>query len=260
MKTTLPTPLPVETVYARLREWYRQIPGRLVLQAERGQLDALLPSLPGNRIVQIGCLGESALLACSQIPHRIVVDPGVNASDVGPDLYACADALPFDTESLDVLVLPHTLEFEGDPHGVLREVNRVLAPEGHLVIIGFNPWGLWGLWRMFWKRRGEPPWCGCFLGLSRLYDWLSLLDFREVHTRYFFFRPPLQREALMRTLTFLEVPGGRWWLPISGLYLVVAQKRVATMTPIRLRWPKVYSRAPNLCWVEPTASEVGHGQ
>ncbi|CAK0781944.1 Methyltransf_11 domain-containing protein [Gammaproteobacteria bacterium] len=255
------TPSDIETVYARLREWYRQVPGRLVLQAERNQLDALLPSFAGKRIAQLGCLGESTLLACSHIPHRIVIDKGVDAPDVGPDVYAQADALPFDTESVDVLVLPHTLEFEDDPHGVLREVNRILAPEGHLIMIGFNPWGLWGLWRLVWKRRGGTPWCGCFLGLSRLYDWLSLLDLRVVHTHYFFFRPPLQSESLMRALAFLEVPEGRWWLPISGLYLVVAQKRVAAVTPIRLRWEEeIRPRVPDLCWVEPTASGINHGR
>jgi hypothetical protein len=126
-------------------------------------------------------------------------------------------------------------------------------------MLGFNPWGLWGLWRMAWKRRGDPPWCGCLVGLTRLYDWLSLLDFRIVHTRYFFFRPPLQREALMRALAFLEVAGGRWWLPVGGLYLVVAQKRIAAVTPLRLRW-EVRPRVARLGWVEPTAPGVNHGQ
>ncbi|CAK0755316.1 Methyltransf_11 domain-containing protein [Gammaproteobacteria bacterium] len=248
----------VDTVHAQLRQWYRQVPGRWVSRAERDQLDAFLPSLKGKRIAQIGCLSASSLLASSQIPHRIILDPAVHALDVGPDIHAHADALPFDAETINVLVLPHTLEFASDPHGVLREVNRVLSPEGYVVIIGFNPWGLWGLWRLFRKHGGEVPWCGYFFGVSQIHAWLRSLDFQIARSHYFFFLPPSRHETLMRILSFLHVPGSQWF-PISGLYLVVAQKRIAGLTPIRLRWEEIRSPLPDLCWVEPSAPEANHG-
>ena len=243
---------PAEGVHSRLRQWYRRVPGRLVLRAERSQLDALLPSLSGDRIVQVGCVGHPALLSSSSMPHRIVLDTDVDASDIDPHLYARADALPFQTESLDVLVLPHTLEFARDPQGVLQESDRVLVPEGHLIIIGFNPWGLWGIWRWLRRQRDEVPWCGHFLGLSQLRKWMIPLGFRIIRTRHFFFRPPSQQENLLRMLSWLEGLG-RWrFFPVGGaLYLVVAQKRVTTLTPVRLRWKEApRPRVTGLCWVE----------
>ncbi len=240
-----------ENLPSQLRRWYRCIPGRLVLQAERNQLEALLPSLMGNRIAQVGCVGSSALLTGSTMPHRIVVDGDVRATDIDPDVYAQADALPFETESLDVLVLPHTLEWSGDPQKVLQESHRVLAPEGHLVILGFNPWGLWSFWRGLRKRRTEVPWCGSFRSPSQVCAWMVTLDFHVVRTRYFFFRPPLQHEASMRALSFLKILEGRHGIPLSGLYLVMAQKRVVAMTPISLRWKgTLRPRMSSLCWVK----------
>lgn len=256
MKTS--TTVPVDTKRAQLREWYRKALGRWVSQAERSQLDALLPSLAGKCIVQLGYLGEFNLLISSQIPHHIILDHELDLKEV--DIHAYAAALPFDSESIDVLVLPHTLELESIPNEVLGEVNRVLAPEGHLIIIGFNPFGLWGLWRLLGISRREPPWCDNFLKLSQIYDVLSSLDFKVFHTRYFFFRPPFHCAFIMRILSFLEVLDGCGWFPLGSLYLMVAQKQIAAMTPIRLRWEEIRPTASDLCWAEPTAPEVSHGR
>ncbi len=240
-----------QSVQSRMRTWYRRMPGRLVAQAEQQQLDALLHSLTGNRVAQLGCVGHQSLLSGSPMPHHILVDGDVDSTDIDPSLYARPDALPFAAESLDVLVLPHTLEFNPDPQRILQECHRVLTPEGHLVIIGFNPHGLWGLLRWLQRHRDEAPWCGTFLGLSQLCNWIVALDFHIVRTRHFFFRPPLQHAAIMRALSGLEVLGKHRFFPFGGLYLVVAQKRVPAMTPIQLRWriaPR--RRVTALCWVE----------
>ncbi len=172
-------------------------------------------------------------------------------------LYAGADALPMASDSIDVIVLPHTLEFETDPHQVIREAERVLIPEGHVVILGFNPWSLWGLWRLFLRRGSYPPWCGNFRGLTRIKDWLALLGFDNIEEQGYFFRPPLQNVRVMQKLGFMENVGARWWPGLAGCYVLLAKKRVATLTPIKPSWRR--SRLVNAGGiVEPTASHIKH--
>ena len=145
-------------------------------------------------------------------------------------------ALPVATDTLDVLLLPHVMEFVDQPHEVLREADRTLIPEGHLVIVGFNPWSLWGIGRLFLGWRSAAPWRGRFLSVFRLKDWLALLGFDTLAVRNYAFRPPFQHAGIMERLRFLEGAGQRWWPGLGGGYVLIARKRVATLTPIRPRW------------------------
>jgi SAM-dependent methyltransferase len=140
------------------------------------------------------------------------------------------------TDSIDVILLPHTLEFGGDARDILREADRSLIPEGHLVVLGFNPWSLWGLRRLLSTRRGSAPWCGRFLSVARLKDWLRLLGFDTLYVRTFFFRPPLNRGAILERLRWLEAIAGRQPVLPAGVYVLLAKKRVVALTPIRPRW------------------------
>lgn len=220
------------------RAWYRLDLGRRLLETECAQLAELLPDLFGYHVLQIGCLADTDLLGSSRITHRVVLAGESEGSGgvVTPGIYARADALPIATDSVDVVLLAHTLEFEADPHGVLREAERVLIPEGHVIILGFNPWSLWGVWRLALSGRVRPPWCGRFISLLRMKDWLALLGFDIVVQRSYFFRPPLQHAGVMKRLRFMEALGSRAWPNMGGAYLLLAKKRVATLTPIKPRW------------------------
>jgi SAM-dependent methyltransferase len=181
----------------------------------------------------VGEVAETDLLTTSRVSRRHVVglQPGVSS-----DLQATSWALPFKTDTIDVVILPHTLDFTPYPHQVLREVERILIPEGHVVITGFNPLSLWQLWRWSLGWRRQPPWCGHFFGQFRLRDWLTLLGFDVTHKQYFFYRPPVRNARLMQRLGFMEKLGQRLW-PIAGAgYMLVARKRVETLTPIRQKW------------------------
>ncbi len=159
--------------------------------------------------------------------------------------------LPFASDSIDVVLLSHTLDFSPDPHPLLREVERVLIPEGKLIILGFNPFSLWGAWRLFRLRRRNIPWCGRFLSLSRLDDWLSLLGFEVQQVKRMMFIPPLQQSGLIRQLAIVERLGRRYWPMLSGSYVVQAVKRVSTLTPIEPAW-KLGSRVLGGSVIEPT--------
>lgn len=219
-----------------LRGWYNRPLGQTLLAQEREQLDTILPTLFGYHIVQVGCLLGDDLLATSRISNKILLDPDRGCETLVPASYAYPDAIPVQSASVDVVLLPHTLEFERDPHQILREADRILIPEGHVVVLGFNPWSLWGVWRLMRGRSGNAPWCGDFLSMTRIKDWMALLGFDVVLVRRYFFRPPLQRVGVMKKLGFMDKLGAKLWPRLSGAYVLVAQKRVATVTPIKPRW------------------------
>lgn len=226
----------INTIRQELRAWYNRPVGQQLLQQERQLLDEILSTLFGYHILQIGCLLGNDLLSSSRIPHRVLLDPDGGGETLRPGTYAYPDAIPIAADSVDVVLLPHTLEFERDPHQILREVDRILIPEGYVVILGFNPWSLWGLWRLVRGRKGHAPWCGDFLSVTRVKDWMALLGFDVVKVEHHFFCPPLKNRVLMHKLKFMERLGQRLCPRLSGAYLLVAQKRVTTLTPIKPRW------------------------
>ncbi|HHM06465.1 MAG TPA: methyltransferase domain-containing protein [Gammaproteobacteria bacterium] len=222
-----------------LRQWFKTPLGLSLLGDERLVLDAVLDTLFGYYALQIGVAADADLLAKSRIRQRMVLDAallGPGQVSAGPGALGEPDALPVMTDCIDLVLLHHTLEFEPDPHEVLREVDRILIPEGHVIIVAFNPWSLWALKRRLRKRQARPPWCGHYLGLNRLKDWFRLLGFDIELVRPVAFRPPLEQERLMQRLQFMERAGRRWWPMFAGVNIVVAKKRVATLTPIKPRW------------------------
>lgn len=217
--------------------WLEKPLGRRLLKTERAELEKILPGLFGYHLVQLGAVRKGTdLLSSSRIWHRVVLETGTWPEAQPPSLLSRADALPFASASIDGMVLPHVLEYEANPHQVLREVQRVLVPYGTLVILGFNPWSFWGLWRLLLYRRGRVPWCGRFYSLTRIRDWLALLGFEVVKLRHFLFRPPLQHRRLMRRLRFLEVVGQRCCPFLAGGYAVVAKKQVIRLNPVDTLW------------------------
>jgi SAM-dependent methyltransferase len=224
-----------------VREWYDTPLGQRLYRSEQEVLDQVLPNLFGFHLLQVGRPVKADLLGASRISHHMVMDdfvPRIPAADYVRDgvFVGQGASLPVAGDCIDVLLLPHTLEFAHHPHEVLREAERVLIPEGHVVILGFNPWSLFGLRRLFTGWRNTSPWCGHFYSTFRIKDWLALLGFDTVLVRHYFFRPPLQNDGIMQRLTALERGGERFWPLLGGGYLVVAKKRVATLTPIKPRW------------------------
>ncbi len=242
-------------MWRRVRAWFHFPAGRLLLKQERAQMESILPNLFGYHLLQVGRPGRIDLLAASRIRHSIIMSlesPFQTRRQHHADLHGLADALPVAAESLDVVVLPHILEFTPDPHQVLREIDRTLIPEGHVIITGFNPWSLWTLWRWIGWRRRNPPWSGRFHSAAKVQDWLRLLDFDTLLIRSFVYYPPVQHGALIRHLRLFEYLGRRFQPFLGAVYVLVAKKRVVTLTPITPRWRLRYKLVPNGV-PEPTA-------
>lgn len=212
------------------QRWFDTPLGQHLLVRERAYYDSVVADIFGFNAVQIG-LPQVDLLRNCRIPHHFTVDRGHHAQ-----VAADPGMLPFATQSIDLVVIPHVLEFAAHPHQVLREVERVLMPEGHLIVSGFNPRSLWGLGRWLQQRTDEYPWCGNFINLSRLKDWLSLLGFETAGGRMCCYAPPFTREQWLQRFAFMEAAGDRWWAMGGGVYFIQAIKRVQGMRLITPNW------------------------
>jgi SAM-dependent methyltransferase len=213
-----------------LTAWFDTALGQYVLEREHDYFDRVAADIFGYNALQFG-LPQIDLLRTSRITSRWSVGP---SAPVG--LRADFRDLPIAANSVDLVVLPHVLEFTDDPHQILREVVRVLVPEGQVLISGFNPWSLIGMKRIKPGSRGQAPWSGRFINLSRLKDWLSLLSFDVIGGRMQGYRPPFSQERWLRRFNFMDKAGDRWWPFAGGIYLLQAVKRVRGMRVITPTW------------------------
>jgi len=221
---------------AGLAEWLATPQGQHVLDWERAQFDLATEDVFGYRAVQMGLHGIDFLRA-NRIPFRFTL-----ALEQGAALAADPMQLPLASQSVDLVALPHALEATADPHLVLREAERVLMPEGQLVISGFNPLSLWRLRQMFSRRGAGAPWDARFIGLLRLKDWLHLLGFELNGGRFGRYAPPFESTQWLQRFAFMEKAGARWWPIMGGVYVVRAVKRVHGMRVITPAWRKERAR------------------
>ena len=213
----------------RFEEWLQTPQGRYLLDWEQDGLDRLVADLFGYHAVQLGLPGFE-LLRANRMPRRIDCGPQ------GRDLRCSEYELPFATGSLDLVLLPHVLEFSAHPHRVLREVERVLVPEGSVVISGFNPLSLWGLRRLIARRGAEAPWSGHYRSAMRIRDWLNLLGFEIQESRFGCYAPPLRTPQWLERWGCLDRAGSRWWPVLGAGYLLHGVKRVQGMRLITPHW------------------------
>ena len=240
--------------------WLQTAPGRYLLEWEQDRLDHAVADAFGFHALQLG-LPELEGLRANRMPHRwvatdsfvvpeaLVLPPPRDGLTTLPAeepvaLFCEYDALPFPQHSVDLVVLPHALELARDPHQTLREVERVLVPEGRVVIAGFNPASLWGL-----RQRGGRalrgmgvgrdrslylPRAGDFIGYWRLRDWLRLLGFEVEVGRFGCWRPPFKSERWLERCAWMDPVGDRWWPVLGTVYFIVAVKRVRGMRLVGL--------------------------
>lgn len=219
------------TMVSRLEaDWFETPLGQHVLYREQRYFDHAVSDVFGFNAVQVG-LPQIDFLRNSRIPLRVTCAAAPTAGVRADPMF-----LPFESQSLDLLLLPHVLEFSAHPHKVLREAERVLRPEGRLVMAGFNPRSLWGLTRRLQGGERGYPWNGSFLNISRVKDWMVLLGLEVAAGSMCCYRPPINRENWLRRLRFMEPAGDRWWAMGGGVYFLQAVKRVHGMNVILPQW------------------------
>jgi SAM-dependent methyltransferase len=217
-------------------DWLASACGRYVATREQAIFDRVLPDLFGYYALQLGA-SSMPLLQASRIGHRWTL-----AWNTAADVFAEPDQLPFAENQFDVIVMPHVLEFQPLPHETLREVFRVLRPEGRLLITGFNPYSFYGCKRFFGRDR-SGIWGGEFIALSRVKDWLTLLGFDLLDGQLDCYNVPAASEKSLQRLEWLARAGDRWWPFAGGVYYLHAVKRVAGVRLIKPAWAKAPRRA-----------------
>jgi SAM-dependent methyltransferase len=246
-----------------LGAWLQTAPGRYLLAWIQDRLDREVCDAFGFHAVQLG-LPQLDGLRANRMPHRWVASDSLHVPDAVPfdfpvasegglstqpiDQPVCLhcefDALPFPDASVDLVVLPHALELARDPHQTLREVERVLVPEGRVIIAGLNPASLWGLRQRtdrLLRRAGVGrerslflPRAGDFIGYWRLRDWLRLLGFEVEAGRFGCWRPPVTSALWLERWRWMDRLGEQWWPVLGAVYFVVAIKRVRGMRLVGL--------------------------
>jgi SAM-dependent methyltransferase len=234
-------------------EWLQSPPGGYLLAWEQAQCAQAVVDVFGFNALQLGMPALDALEA-NRMPHRWLALTESQGLDPSVGLVCDAAALPFPADSLDLLVLPHALELSADPHAALREVGRVLRPEGRVVITGLNPLSLWALRqrqahaceRVGWHRLAEAayhlPQAGEFIGHWRLRDWLRLLDFEVESTRFGVYQPAVRSERWLQRLNWTNRLGPRWWPILGAAYAIVAVKRVRGTRLLGSAWKPFKAR------------------
>lgn len=248
-----------------LHPWLATPAGRYLQAWEREQVDSVLSNIFGFHALQLG-LPEFNTLSANRMRHRwLALDstyatwPGQQMAaqpmaaplasgafadslakpDVPVALRCDFDALPFPANSLDLVVLPHALELVRDPHQTLREVERVLVPDGRVAIVGFNPASLFGAWQRLGRWGLESAYVlpqGEFIAYWRLRDWLRLLGLEVESGSFGCYRPAFRSERWLARMAWMDHAGDRWWPVLGAVYFIVAVKRVRGMRLVgRLR-------------------------
>jgi SAM-dependent methyltransferase len=244
-------------------DWLQTPLGRYLLEVEQQWLDHWVGDVFGFRAIQLG-LPPLRGLRSNRMPSRWIVSENAHSA-LTQNLSDQADvqngfqtqvltqfhALPFPSASLDLLVLPHTLEISADPHAVLREVDRVLIPEGRVIILGFHHWSLWGLACRRWPWRQR-------IAYTRLLDWLRLLNFDLQMSQFRAFCPPIQSDRWLKRFAWLDHWGCRWTPYLGGIYAVEAIKRVHGMRLIELAKHQSLRRPNTLGLVTTPVSPLLH--
>ncbi len=215
-----------------IRKWYQTDAGALVSQAVEQHMWKVTSCIFGYNAIQLGnTFPQRKLLKNCTISEQIVIDRSSKVSVISSPA-----SLPITSDCIDLFVLPHTLDFTEKPHEILREVERCLVPEGYMIVIGFNPLSFYGVWRLFLSRKKVAPWNAKFYRLGRLRDWSSLLGFEETEIHYTAHLPPFKRIQKWKRMQSLGRSMQYHLSKLGGVYVFVAQKRVARLTPLKPAW------------------------
>lgn len=230
----LPEMIPV------IEQWFTSDMGKALLKQQQSQLDEILPTLFGYHLMQMSVCRENTLCNSSAIRHQFSLGPLAGKSIVG---VTDEEQLPIETESVDVAMLHHVMEYTQHPHQLLREVSRVVMPSGHIVIVGFNPVSFIGLHSIFGRVKRSGIWQNHLLSVQRLADWLTLMDFQVQSVQYGFYKPLINLPFGNKLFSRYDQLMTRFQLPLGGFYVMVAKKEVSRLTPIKPRWRSQRSKS-----------------
>jgi SAM-dependent methyltransferase len=225
-----------ELILKGLDRWYKNPLGRAFAKMQRAEIDALLPQFRGRRLLQLGINPGVNLQSMLSIPYCISLLPTIDLKQSDISVVGTYQALPFLSDSLDVVLINQVLEFENELELIFEEIARVLVGGGQVVIMGFNACSLWGLVRLFKCKSAQIPWNGHFHSILKLKHALLKAGFGITLSKTFFIRPPFQNSKWLNYFEFLERGDAKIGSLLGAGYLLVGRKQVLASTPLHSRW------------------------
>lgn len=225
----------------QFNQWLTQYPlGLSILEAEEQMLSYLLKHHLGKHALLIGVPQQLRLLHATALPCHTLISPLLETHKEYNFIESNFHELPLYTGSIDLVILPHILEFVDNPRQLLAEACRVIKPEGLIVICGFNPLSAWGIRKIF-TRHKVAPWSGNFFHPNKIKKWLQLADFVMEQQKLILFRPPVSHTGVYQKLGFMEFLGSHFFPPLGGVYILLSRAKVIPLTPIRMQWKQPLS-------------------
>ena len=209
--------------------WFDTKNGQRLLNAEEAILSDFLEDKFGYFSLQTHTLGRN-LLKQTRMNHHIMME--------GPDrnIVCSSMHLPFEKDSIDLIISQHQLEKIGNIQALFSEFFRVIIPGGRVVILSFNPFSFAGL-RNLTCFDNFSPWNQKFISLSAAQKILKEEGFTVEEGRMVDYQPLFSDNASAHKV--FEDVGARW-LPLFGnVYFIVARKDVVGVTPLRPKWNKM---------------------
>ncbi len=229
------------------QRWLSSVSAQRMLALQSSWLQNQIASYSGHHLLYHGLDKDMECLSTSAISHCFRMGLPWQQNVISADAWMESSRWPLPDQSIDVVVMQHSLDFTRRPHQMIREASRVLAPDGHIVIIGFNPWSWWGIVRKLMPFALDMPWVANMVSMNRLKDWLTLLDYsvRDVATLGHLW--PITLFPRRFSHRFDSVLAGGPYL-MGNFYMISAQKTQLGMTPLRSnRWQII---EPQLGWAK----------
>lgn len=214
------------------KSWDQLPNGELILSTINSVLSEWSPKFFGYHLLKIGALSGEVDCSDSPIKHQVIIGKKSEHTNIISDI----DDLPCLEHSVDVCLLSHVLEFTGDPHHVVREANRVLIPNGYLVITGFNPFSLAGLNKLIPYRRQQSPWNERFFSSMRVKDWLHLMGYEILLDDHHLYSSLGSKISNKKVSTYWTRFARKFLPKLGSVYIIIAKKRIPPLTPIRPKW------------------------
>lgn len=224
------------TILKQSDRWCEQPLGIAFAKMQQAEINAISHRFRGQRVLQLGVDSNVDLQLVAPTFYSVSVGSDLEIKQTNPSVIASCRALPFLSDSIDIVLINHILEFEKDLDLIFEEIWRVLVGGGQLVVMGFNVLSLWGIAHLFKRHEAKIPWGGHFYTLFQVENLLSKVGFNISLSKTFFFRPPIKSNALLAWLECCEKYGELLFSPFGAGYILFAEKSVLGTTPLRSRW------------------------
>ena len=222
---------------ATLSHWFRSPLGCVILEYEQRLAANWLRHCYGYHACQLGCLEQASWLSSCMIPHQIGVAPVVVVSPFSI-LQSTWDNLPLQNESIDLICLPHTLDFSVHGQAIIAEAERVLIPNGKLILFGFNRYSLLRYWHFLSLGNSNIPpiskW-GSKRSVARL---LNDMQFDLLKADHGCVKFPIKNEKWLSKCQGVEMIFEKMMPGLGAIYACFAEKRVSTIIPIKPKWQR----------------------